>query len=190
MTSADAKEQLFRLASDNASIYQDAWDWFLKQGSAVAPALVEGLEEEQLGSVAHWRILLVLRELALPSTLPEILKTLRRALERNDLIVLPGAMEAVAVFPVEQAVPALDLVLDSGEPDDVKHAVALLANLGNDEAVRSLRRLLDRDQTDIRKSTVQALAKINSELAREVLTRHREQEQDPDIRVLMNLILG
>src|ERR1044071_4711467 len=128
------EEQLIRLASDNTSIYQDAWRWFLDQGPSIAPVLIAGLDDSDLGSVCHWRILLILREFAVPSTLPAVLKSFRRALERKDVIVLPGAIEALAVFKTEEALSALISVLQSGEIDDVKHAAALLGDVGGDRA--------------------------------------------------------
>lgn len=188
MTPPNGEQQLIRLASDNSGIYQDARNWFLSQGPSIAPILVEGLENSGLGPVAHWRILLLLRELALPSTLPAILKSLRLALERKDPIVLPGAIEAVSAFPAEEAVPALASVLQSGEMDDAKHAAALLGILGGDRAVESLAAALRHPQGGVRKSAVQALLKVNTARAHEALKRHREHEKDPDVQALMNSI--
>jgi len=188
MTRDDPEYQLFRLTSDNTSVYQDAWKWFLDQGADMAPVLVEGLDNQLLGSVAHWRILLILRELALPSTLPAILKSLRRALQENDPIVLPGALEAVAAFSAEHAVPPLDSILNSQQFDGMKHAAALLAKIGGDSAVTSLAKLLRHPRPDIRQSAVQALLKLNSDSAREAIKRHRDQELDRDIRALMNSV--
>src|SRR5262245_22715633 len=124
MTTPDAHDQLIRLASDDAGIYQDAWRWFLAQGAASAPDLVRGLDDPRLGSVCHWRILLVLRELALPSTLPAIVTAFRTALATGNAIVLPGAMEALAVFQSEEAESALISALASPDPDVVNHAAA------------------------------------------------------------------
>lgn len=128
----------------------------------------------------------MLREFALPATLPAILKSLRLARERKDPIVTPGAMEAVAAFPSEQAVPVLDLLLDSPDIDDVQHAAALLGNLGGESAVNSLKRLFSRSEPEVRKSAVRALLRVNSPSAREALERHRPQESDENIRALMS----
>ena len=134
----DPEHQLIRLASDNTGIYHDARQWFFDQGPSIAPILIAGLEREDLGPVAHWRILLLLREFALPSTLPAILKAFRQALEHKNFIVLPGAMEALAVFKNDEALTALISVLRSGEIDDVNHAAALLADWGDDRAAAAL----------------------------------------------------
>jgi|ERR1700683_1754849 len=182
---SEAGKQLIRLASDQEFIYQDAWRWFVRQGPPIAPVLIEGLDDSRLGSVAHWRILLVLREFALPSTLPAILKSLRLARERRDPIVIPGAMEAVAAFPPEQSVPVMDLLLDSPDTDDVQHAAALLGNVGSELAVNSIKRLFSRPELQVRKSAVRALLRVNSPSAREALERHRLEEPDPEIRALM-----
>jgi HEAT repeat protein len=95
-------------------------------------------------------------------------------------------MEAVAAFPSEQAVPVLDLLLDSPDIDDVQHAAALLGNLGGESAVNSLKRLFSRSEPEVRKSAVRALLRVNSPSAREALERHRPQESDENIRALMS----
>ena len=166
------EQQLDRLASDNKGIYQSARQWFFDQGPAIAPLLVSGLDDPHLGSIAHWRILLLLREFALPSTLPAVLKAFRGALERNDVIVLPGALEALAAFKTDEALEALISVLQSGAVDDVNHAAVLLANWGGDRATQALISLLDHQDESVRKSAVKGLRKINSPLAQEALRRH------------------
>jgi len=177
----DSEQQLIRLASDNTSIYQDAWQWFLDQGPSIAPVLIDGLDRSDLGSVAHWRILLLLREFALPSTLPAILKAFRQALETKNFIVLPGAMEALAVFKNDEALSALISVLQSGELDDVKHAAALLGDWGGDRAAGALIDLLEHRDAAVRKSAVKALSRINTAPVQEALRQHRDREQDPDV---------
>jgi hypothetical protein len=126
MTALDHEDQLVRLASDAAPIYQDAMRWFEDQGAAAAPLLVQGLQRKELGSTAHWRILLLLRELRLANTLPAILESFHAALLERNPVVLPGAMEALAVFDSDEARAALNTVLASGDPDFVRHAKALL----------------------------------------------------------------
>lgn len=174
------ERQLIRLASDNTSIYQDARQWFLDQGPSITPVLIGGLDDTDLGSICHWRILLLLREFALPSTLPAVLKSFRRALERQDFIVLPGAMETLAVFKTDEALSALISVLQSGEIDDVKHAAALLGDWGGDLAVDSLITLLDHQDAGVQKSAVKALRKVNTAPAQEALKRHRGHADNPE----------
>lgn len=168
------EDQLVRLASDDKPIYQSAWRWFLDQGPAIAPVLVSGLDDPDLGSIAHWRILLVLREFALPSTLPAVLKAFRSAFERTDVIVLPGALEALAAFKTDEALEALISVLQSGADDDVIHVAGLLANRGDDRATPALISLLDHRDESVRKSATKALQKINTPLAQEALQRHHQ----------------
>jgi HEAT repeat protein len=186
MTKPDPEQQLIRLASDNESIYQDAWQWFVSQGPLALSTLEQGLEDDGLGSVGHWRILLVLRQLALPSTLPAILKSFRLAQQRRDPIVLPGALEALAVIHTPEAFAALVSVLQSGTTDNVKHAAALFGQMGGVAAETALSGLLSHEQATVRKSAVEALLKINTATARQALTAHRRRETDPDILALIN----
>jgi HEAT repeat protein len=182
----DLDDQLFRLASDNAGIYEDARRWFLAQGAAAAPGLAAGLDDARHGGVGHWRILLVLRELKLTSTLPAILKAFRAALARDNPIVLPGALEALAVFDENEAWAALISALDSEDPDVVNHAAALLAGKGGTRAEDAIAGLLDRTDARRRQSAVHALLQIDSGSARETLRRHRDQERDPSVLALFN----
>ncbi|MEZ5351529.1 MAG: HEAT repeat domain-containing protein [Bryobacteraceae bacterium] len=175
------QEQLVRLASDSQSIYEDAWEWFRSEGPSSAPVLVEGLGNDRLGLVCHWRILLLLREFALPSTLPAILAAFRKSLERKDPIVLPGAMEALAVFPSEEAASALISVLSAGGTDDVKHAAALLGQRGDARSVEALGALLENKLATIRQSAISALKVTSSSRAGELLKKHRARETDPGV---------
>ena len=179
------QSQLFRLASDNSGIYQDAWRWLLDQGASIAPDLVAALGNEALGSVAHWRILLILREFAVPSTFPAIREALRRAIEHRNPIVIPGAIEAVAVFPEADAVPALEFVVRNGQIDDVQHAAMMLGKLGGSGAVALLGELLNHPQAPARKSAVLALLTVNTSAARDLLKAHRDKEEDAEIRALI-----
>jgi HEAT repeat protein len=181
----DVDDQLFRLASDDARIYDDARRWFLAQDAAAAPALIAGLDDARIGSVGHWRILLVLRELKLPSTLPAILAAFRTALGRRNPIVLPGALEALAVFDDAEAWSALGSALDSEDPDVVNHAAALLVGKGGKRAEDAIARLIDRADPKLRQSAVNALLKIDSDTARRTLARLRERERDPSVIALL-----
>jgi HEAT repeat protein len=200
MTSPDTDDQLIRLASDNARMYQDAERWFLDRGAAVAPALVEGLDNLSLGSVGRWRILLVLRALHLPETLPAILKAFRGALADRDPIVLPGAMEALAVFAAadaggkdanakgagaEDALSALISVLDSGHPDFINHAAVLIGKNGGPRAQEALAALLRHPDPLHRQSAVRGLLQMDTASARDLLTQHRAQEQDRGVLKLL-----
>jgi HEAT repeat protein len=181
MTPDEVHDQLFRLAADRPAIYQDAWRWFLAQGAPVAPVLAGGLEDDRLGNVAHWRILLVLRDLREPSTLPAILRAFRTAVAAKNVIVLPGALEALSAFDDEEAWAALISGLDLADPDAVSHAAVLLAHKGGPRAEQAIARLLARPDMRSRQAGVAALLRIDSESARDLLARHRAIETDPDV---------
>ena len=191
MTSDQGDLQLDRLASDAASIYEDAFRWFRTQGSAAVPALLRGLDDRSLGPTGRWRILLLLRELALPSTLPAVLRTFHEALAEGDLVVLPGAMEALAAFDSDDATSALATVLDGGNPDFVNHAAALLvdrAARGGRGALRgqaAIEALLAKADAGSRASAVRALLRAGTPSAIEALRRHRARETDPRVLELM-----
>ena len=185
MNPEDSADQLFRLASDETAIHQDAAEWFVRQGAGAVPVLVRGLDNDRLGFVGQWRILLVLRRLALPDTLPAILGAFRRALATNNPIVLPGALEALAVFDADEAMSALIAALDSADSDTVNHAAALLADKGGRRIENALSALLERDAVGVRQSGVSALLKLGTSSARETLRRHRTSEQDPAVLKLL-----
>ena len=136
------ERQLIDLASDVPGIYEAARAWFIQQGPGIVPALVQALDNDRLGSVCHWRILLLLRYFAQEETLPALLKVLHRSLQRRDYIVLPGAMEAIAVFHDAEAVNALIALLQESDTDIVKHAATLLGQNGDMNASKPLIDLL------------------------------------------------
>lgn len=188
MTPANHDDQLVRLASDDARVYENARRWFMDRGASIAPVLINGLEDRSLGSVGQWRILLLLRELALPSTLPAILKAFHLALDEKDPIVLPGAMEALAVFDPGEATSALTSVLGSGDADFVNHAAALLGKIGGRRAEASLTALLDHQDARFRQSGVRGLLAIDTDSARERLRQQRAGEKDPGVLKLLGTL--
>ena len=184
----DVFEQLVRLADHTPGIYQDAWRWFLAQGTAGVPGLVEGLDDPRLGAVCHWRILLVLRELRVASTLPAILAAYRSAVATGNVIVLPGALEALAVFDDDDAWEALTSALDLRDPDAVSHVAVLLAHKGGPRAEQAIAKLLARPDMRSRQAGVAALLRIDSDAARATLARHRAIETDPDVLKLFERV--
>lgn len=188
MTPDEVRDQLFRLAGDRPPIYEDAWRWFIAQGPPVAPALAQGLDDDTLGNVAHWRILLVLRDLRVPSTLPAILRAFREAVASRNVIVLPGALEALSAFDDEEAWTALASALELPDPDAVSHAAVLLAHKGGPRAEQAIARLLARPDMRSRQAGVAALMRIDSDAARATLARHRAIETDPDVLKLFERI--
>jgi HEAT repeat protein len=204
MTPSEIDNQLVRLASDDAGIYEDAQRWFLARRADIAPALVAGLDRRGLGSVGRWRILLLLRELALPSTLPAILQAFRSAVDEQNPIVLPGAMEALAVFDDEEAMSALMSVLASDDRDVVNHAAALIGSKAGkagtaggpraqaaqaaQAALVALTDLLRHPDAARRQSAVRGLLLMDQDSAREVLRQHRTQERDPGVLKLLRAV--
>lgn len=179
------KEQLVNLAADRPQIYQPAQDWFLQQGEKIVPQLVQGLEDESLGSVCHWRILLLLKHFAQEETIPAILKALRLALDRRDPIVLPGAMEALAVFRTSVATSALIALLQDDNLDIVKHAAALVGQTGDSNVIEPLLRLLSSKNPSIRYSAARGLTQLDDPSVRATLKRHLESETDLEVRELI-----
>lgn len=193
MTADPGDLQLDRLASDAASIYEDAFRWFRAQGPAAAPLLLRGLDDRTLGATGRWRILLLLRELALPSTQPAVLSAFREALAESNPIMLAGAMEALAAFDTDEAITALMSVLDSGNADFVNHAAALLGDrvagqgIGASRAQAALADLLARPDAASRASAARGLIRAGTPSAIESLRRQRVTETD---RRVLQLLKG
>jgi HEAT repeat protein len=179
------RRKLVDLASDAPRIYEAARAWFLAQGPPIVTVLLQGLDEEGLGSVCHWRILLLLRHFAQESTLPAILRTLRRAADRRDPMVLPGAMEAAAVFRNPEASQALMQLLQDRDPDTVKHAAVLVGGMGDREAIGRLALLLRSDSSSIRYSAIKGLISAGGPEVQDVLRNHLGGETDPEARALI-----
>jgi HEAT repeat protein len=175
------EQHLVDLASDVPVIYDMARSWFLQQGPEITGALVKGLEDDRLGSVGHWRILLLLAAFAQLETLPAILKALRR----GDPIVQPGAMEALAAIRTTEAIDALITLLQEDNPDVVRHAAILLGNTGGVSAVEPLLHLLDSDNPSVRYSAAKALIQLDGPPVRVALQRHLENETDLEVRELI-----
>jgi HEAT repeat protein len=179
------KQQLISLASDRPESYQAAYSWFVQQGSEITSALAEALDDVSLGSVGHWRVLLLLRHFAKEETLPAILNTLHRALSRYDPIVLPGAMQALAALRIPAATNALIALLQESNTDIVKQAAALLGQTGDLAAVRPLLHLLGQHDPSIRYSAARGLTQLDDPSVRAALQRHLEGETDVEIRNLI-----
>lgn len=181
----DGDDQLARLASDDTRTVDDARRWFRAAGAVAAPVLVHGLGDTLLGGVAHWRILVLLGELALPATLPAILERFTAALMADDPIVLPGALEALAAFDAAEALSALQTALRQGGPDTVNHAAALLAARPDAAAERALVAELSSPTTDTRASVVRALLTRHTPTARAALSAHKSRERDRAVLALL-----
>lgn|SRR5262249_38914094 len=181
----EMRQQLINLASDDLDIYHAAHSWFVDQRSEITMSLIEGLDDERLGSVCHWRILLLLRHFVKEETLPAILKAFHRALALRDPIVLPGAMEALAVFHTPAATNALIALLQESNLDIVKHAAALVGRTGDLNAIEPLLRLLSSDNPSIRYSAARGLIQLDSPSVRDALERHLEKETNMEVRELI-----
>src|SRR5262245_2060340 len=180
-------QQLINLASDRLELYQQAYSWFVQRGPETTSVLAQALDDVSLGSVCHWRILLLLRHFAKEETLPAILKALHRALSPYDPIVLPGAMQALAALRAPEATNALIALLQESNADIVKQAAALLGQTGDLNVVKPLLQLLGHRNPSIRYSAVRGLTQLDDPSVRAALKRHLESETDAEVR---NLIEG
>ncbi|MCZ7572466.1 MAG: HEAT repeat domain-containing protein [Ardenticatenaceae bacterium] len=186
----EVEERLVDLASDTQMLYEPAYTWFVEQGPDITRALVQGLDDEYLGSVGYGRILRLLGHFAQEETLPAILKALRMGLNRHDSIVLFAAMDALATFHTPDATDALVALLQEHDPDIVKHAALLLGQTGDSSAVGPLVRLLAAESPSIRYSAVQGLVQLDDPAVRTVLQHHRQRETDPEVRELIESALA
>jgi len=180
------ERQLLNLASDRPEVNRAAAAWFLTKGKGVAPALAAALDDVRLGAVCHWRILLVLRQLKIKSTLPAILQVLWR----NDPITRPGAMEAAAVFATDEAVDALAGLINIADRDVARHAAVLLGQTRAPRAVPHLERLLTDANPEVRSVAVRALGAVGDPAAHAVLQRHLGIETDGEVREQIRAALG
>jgi HEAT repeat protein len=179
------KEKLLHLASDNHDMYRNSYAWFVEQGPRIAKAITQGLDDELLGSVCHWRILLLLGHFAQEDTLPAVLKAFRRAVDRRDPIVLPGAMQALAAFHDPDATDALVSLLHNSNTDIVKQAAALVGQTGDLNAVEPLLHLLDSEDPSVRFSAVRGLTQMDNSEVRTALRHHLENETNQEVRALI-----
>ncbi|MFL5589415.1 MAG: HEAT repeat domain-containing protein [Ktedonobacteraceae bacterium] len=180
------ERQLIDLASDAPGIYETARAWFVEQGPGIVPALVQALDNDRLGSVCHWRILLLLRYFAQEETLPALLRVLHRSLQERDYIVLPGAMEAIAVFHDAEAVNALIALLQESDSDIVKHAAILLGQNGDMNASKPLIDLLSSTDPFVRYSAAKALIKLGGSSNLAILKQHLDHEKNNEVRSLIS----
>ncbi|OEU63262.1 MAG: hypothetical protein BA867_07760 [Desulfobacterales bacterium S5133MH16] len=178
------KQKLIDLASDNEMIYESASNWFIKQGPEITDVLIEGLENDMLGSICHWRILLLLRYFAKIETLPAILKQLRLALQEKNSTVLSGAMEALAVFHSPEAINALIALLQEPDQEIIQHAAVLLGQTRESSATEPLIGLLKNDNLNIRYSAVKGLLLMDTAPIHTALKQHMQSENDTEIREL------
>jgi len=183
------KQRLISLADDRPESYQPAYTWFVHQGPEVAGALAEALDDASLGSVCHWRILLLLGHFAQEETLPAIRNALHRALSPYDPVVLPGAMQALAALRIPAATQALIALLDENNTDIVKQAAALLGRTGDLAAVAPLLQLLGGNDPSLRYSAARGLTQLDDPSVRDALRRHLDDETDVEVRRLIESAL-
>lgn len=121
--------QLIALASDAQAARDAARRWFLAEGDRGIALLVNGLEDERLGLMAHRHILLILGELGRKESLPVIRAALHHALDCDDPIVRSGAMEALSAFDTPEALGELLALLDHPNADVANLAVILVDHM-------------------------------------------------------------
>jgi HEAT repeat protein len=176
------KQRLISLADDRPESYQAAYAWFVHQGPEATGALSEALDDASLGSVCHWRILLLLGHFAREETLPAVLNALHRALSPYDPVVLPGAMQALAALRLPAATQALIALLRESNTDIVKQAAALLGQTGDLAAVAPLLQLLGANNPSLRYSAARGLTQLDDPSVRDALQRHLDGETDVEVR--------
>jgi HEAT repeats len=174
-------QHLIDLASDVHDISETALEWFLQQGPMTTTILVEGLDDNRLGSVGHSRILHLLRYFSKDETVPAILKAARK----YDPIVLSAAMQALAAIKTPECIDALCTFLQEDNPDIAKQAAILLGETGAASAVKPLLRLLDSNNTSVRFCVVSALIQLDGSSVYADLGQHLERETDLEIRDLI-----
>jgi HEAT repeat protein len=184
-TDTTLERRLIDLACDQAGLFERAQEWFIEQGPEIIPVLVQGLENDDLGSVGHWRILLLLRHFGREEALPAVLAATWSAVRRKDPIVLPGAMEALAAIATPAAIEALVQLLKTPDAHVVKHAAALLGNMRAAAAVDALIALLDHTDADVRLGAAEALLQIGARSGGDALRAHLQRETDARIRRLL-----
>jgi len=174
-------QQLIELASDEPALYESAHRWLLDQGPSVVPTLEKALADGRLGSVGHWRILLLLRDFGLQSSLPIILAALRR----DDHIVKAAAMEALAAFSAPEATAALTGLFSDSDPDVVRHAASLLGQRRDALAIDQLVVLLNNSDPSLRYSAARALSDIGGPAVHRALRQHLADEDSSEVRELI-----
>jgi HEAT repeat protein len=184
-TNESLDHDLLELANDSPGIWEAAGARLMEKGAAALPILKRGLNDDRLGSVAHWRMLLVLRKLAREESIPLIRTVLRRALTRRDSSVINGAMEALAAFRTPEAVDELVALLDHADPDLVKHAAVLAGLAGGLRAAEPLLRLLRSQEASIRYAAARGLVQVDDPGVRTALELHLQNETDPEVRDLL-----
>jgi HEAT repeat protein len=179
--------RLVDLACDAPELSQAARRAFVVQGEAAIPTLLAGLEDQGLGGVGHWRVLRLLGELRIESALPAVRTALHRAAARNDPVVLPAAMEALAAFATPEAVGELVALLGFHDPHVVKRAAILLGETESPEALAPLAGLLTHGDPGVRYCAAGALLRLRDPRARAALAAHLERETDRDVRELIRI---
>lgn len=173
------------LASDAWVIHDAARRSFIARGAQGVPLLLEGLEDERLGLMAHRRILLILGELGIEQAIPAIRAALDRALRRDDPIVRSGAMEALAAFRTPEAAGELVALLDHPDIHVVRQAAMLAGHTRAPLALAPLRRLLDGGDASLRHAAALGLIRMDNDGARAVLADHLARETDEGVRSLL-----
>lgn len=174
--------ELLELASDAPGAWQEAAARVRARGLDALPLLERGLKDDRLGSTAHWRILLVLRELALKESLAVVRTALQRALVRGDWAVTTGAMETLAALRTPEAVDELLPLLAHPDLDVAKYAAVLAGKTGDRRAGEPLLHLLQSPSASLRYAAASGLAELADPTLRAALERHLAGEQDPEVR--------
>lgn len=177
--------KLIELASDRVGIFETAYTWFTEQGPGTIPLLVQALENEDLGSTCHARILRLLQIFGEESAASAIIKKLNSGLERKDFVVINAAIIALSAFHTPPVTAVLSALLQNKNTDIVQLAAASLGKSGAPGASEPLLKLLDSDNPSIRYSAARALIYLEDPGIDNYLTSHLESEPDKEVRDLI-----
>lgn len=177
--------KLIELASDRVGIFESAYAWFTEQGPGTIPLLVQALDNEDLGSTCHARILRLLQIFGEESADSAIINKLNSGLERKDFVVINAAIIALSAFPTQGTTAVLSDLLQNKNTDIVQLAAASLGKSGAPGASEPLLKLLDSDNPSIRYSAARALIYLEDPGIDNYLTSHLESEPDKEVRDLI-----
>jgi hypothetical protein len=181
------REQLLDLASDRPELYQASERWFVQKGPSTIGPLLAGLENDELGSVCHGRILRVLEYFTLQDTVPSIARRLQRALRQRDFIVIAASIQTLSAFRTADAAEALVALLSQNNLDIVKQAAVAAGQTAQAKVLPPLMALLSHEDPSVRFSAVQGLSHFTDPHVLRTLRNHREHETNTEVRDLIKL---
>ncbi len=118
-------------------------------------------------------------------TVTEHIGMLSGAVGDDAVEVQKSALEQLGRFEVEMAVTNIASLVNEDEVGVRTAAVRALANTGHDNARRLIESRLDDDSPEVRRVSIEALTELVGSQARSELEARMEQEDDPEVRELL-----